>query len=66
MEVLFIAIPLTLMIVIAAVVLFLWAMKNGQFDDLDTPAHRALLEESPHSEQPISPPTPIPPQTIKK
>ncbi len=58
MEVLFIAIPLTLMIVIAAVVLFLWAMKNGQFDDLDTPAHRALLEDSPTSEHP--------PQTTKK
>ena len=51
MEVLFVAIPLTLLIVIGAVVLFLWAMKNGQFDDLHTPAHRALFEDNPQSTQ---------------
>jgi cbb3-type cytochrome oxidase maturation protein len=28
-----------------AVGTFLWALRNGQFDDLDTPPHRVLWDE---------------------
>lgn len=48
MEIVYIAIPLTLLIVLGAVALFFWAIRNGQFDDLQTPAKRALLDDSPH------------------
>lgn len=45
MNVFFLMIPVTLMIVIGFIVAFLWATRNGQFDDLETPAHRILADE---------------------
>jgi len=38
-------IPVTLLLVIGFVVAFLWATRDGQFDDLETPAHRILADE---------------------
>lgn len=45
MSVLFIVLPLALLVVAAAVIAFVWAAKRGQFDDLETPAIRALHED---------------------
>lgn len=45
MEVLFILLPIALGFVLAAVFVFAWAVRDGQFDDLDTPALRALLDD---------------------
>lgn len=45
MSVLYIVVPLALIVVAAAVVAFAWAARHGQFDDLDTPAVRALFDE---------------------
>lgn len=47
MSVLFIVLPLALVIVAVAVWAFVWATRRGQFDDLDTPAYRALHDEEP-------------------
>ena len=47
MSVLYIVVPLAIVIVGAAVVAFVWAARRGQFDDLDTPAIRAVLEDEP-------------------
>ena len=47
MSVLYIVVPLAVLIVGAAVVAFVWAARRGQFDDLDTPAIRAVLEDEP-------------------
>ena len=47
MSVIFIVLPLALLVVLAAVIAFLWAAKRGQFDDLTTPAIRALHEDEP-------------------
>ena len=47
MSVLYIVVPLALLVVGAAVVAFVWAARRGQFDDLDTPAIRAVLEDEP-------------------
>lgn len=38
MEIIYILIPLTLVLVGVAIWGFFWAVKNGQFDDLDSPA----------------------------
>jgi cbb3-type cytochrome oxidase maturation protein len=40
MSVLFIVLPLALLLAGGAVAAFVWAAKDGQFDDLDTPAVR--------------------------
>ncbi len=45
MSVIFIVLPVVLVVVLAAVVAFLWAARRGQFDDLTTPALRALQED---------------------
>lgn len=46
MSVLYIVVPLALVIVAAAVGAYVWATRNGQLDDLDTPALRMLHDDS--------------------
>lgn len=45
MSVLYIVLPLALVIVAAAVGAYVWAVNRGQFDDLDTPAIRAVDDD---------------------
>lgn len=45
MNALYMLIPLSLVLVAAAVSIFIWAVNSGQFDDLDTPAWRILDDE---------------------
>lgn len=47
MSVIFIVLPLALLVVLAAVIAFVWSARRGQFDDLDTPPMRALHDEAP-------------------
>jgi len=58
MSVIFIVLPLALVVVLAAVVAFLWAARHGQFDDLTTPAMRALHEDEPPPVRPDARPEP--------
>jgi cbb3-type cytochrome oxidase maturation protein len=37
MNILLLLIPLSLLLLLAAIWAFVWAVKRGQFDDLDTP-----------------------------
>ena len=45
MMVIFIVLPLALLITAAALAGFIWAARAGQFDDLDTPSWRVLLDD---------------------
>lgn len=45
MEILYLLIPIAVVLAIAMVAGFLWAVKSGQFDDLEGPAHRILMDE---------------------
>ncbi|EAT13713.1 cbb3-type cytochrome oxidase assembly protein CcoS [Bermanella marisrubri] len=45
MEIIFITVPVTLVFIAVAAGIFFWASKKGQFDDLDSPAHRILFDE---------------------
>ncbi len=47
MSVIYIIFPLALLIAIIAVITFIWAVRSGQFDDLDTPAARILHDDEP-------------------
>ncbi|HET6553919.1 MAG TPA: cbb3-type cytochrome oxidase assembly protein CcoS [Dyella sp.] len=49
MIILLMLIPLSLMLLAAAVGAFVWAVRKGQFDDMDTPAIDILHEEPPAS-----------------
>jgi cbb3-type cytochrome oxidase maturation protein len=44
MKILFILIILSLLVAIAFLSLFIWAVKSGQFDDTETPSMRMLFE----------------------
>ena len=45
MNILYLLIPLALLILGVAVWAFFWAVGSGQFDDLDTPAMRVVLDD---------------------
>jgi cbb3-type cytochrome oxidase maturation protein len=45
MNVLIILIPLALLLGFGFVLAFIVSMKSGQYDDLETPAHRILKED---------------------
>ena len=45
MEVIFILLPLAILIGGVMLALFIWAVRSGQYDDLETPAHRILFDE---------------------
>jgi len=45
MSILYLMIPLGILIVIGAVWAFFWAVNSGQFDDLDSPGWRILLDD---------------------
>jgi cbb3-type cytochrome oxidase maturation protein len=44
---LYIVFPLALLIAAGAVVLFVWAVRSGQFDDTETPGMRILHDDEP-------------------
>ena len=46
MNILFLAIPLAIVLGLFFVVSFFWALEQGNFDDLETPAHRILFEDN--------------------
>jgi cbb3-type cytochrome oxidase maturation protein len=43
----FVALPVALVIGGAALVAFIWAARDDQFEDLDTPPSRALFDDLP-------------------
>ncbi|MDA1258989.1 MAG: cbb3-type cytochrome oxidase assembly protein CcoS [Planctomycetota bacterium] len=45
MSLVYLALPVALFIAALAVGAWWWAVKSGQFDDLETPRHRALWED---------------------
>lgn len=49
MTILLALIPISLALLVLMVLAFLWAVRSGQFDDLDTPPLDALADDShPH------------------
>ena len=46
MEVLYFLIPLAFVLVSLAALGFYWACRDGQFDDIQTPALRVLFDDS--------------------
>ncbi len=45
MSILYLLIPLALLLLGGAVWAFFWAVGSGQFDDLDTPAMRVVMDD---------------------
>lgn len=45
MTILYLLIPLAIIVLAVSLWAFFWAVRSGQFDDLDTPAVRILLDD---------------------
>jgi cbb3-type cytochrome oxidase maturation protein len=45
MEIIYVLIPLSIVLLVIAIALFIWAVNSGQFDDMDTPAWRILVDD---------------------
>ena len=47
MSVLYIMVPMALFLAVAALIAFFWSVRDGQYDDLESPAHRILFDDEP-------------------
>mgnify|MGYP001496467022 CR=1 FL=1 len=45
MEILYLLIPLSVVLVFAIAVAFWWSVKSGQFDDLEGPGFKLLMDD---------------------
>ena len=45
MEILYLLIPVSIVLVFAIAVAFWWSVKSGQFDDLEGPGFRILMDD---------------------
>ena len=45
MDILYLLIPMSVVLVFVIGVLFWWSLKNGQFEDLEGPAYRILRDD---------------------
>ncbi len=59
MSVVYIALPAVLLLALAGVIAFIWAVRSGQMDDLDTPGLRILGDDD-------GPPTPPPESKVQR
>lgn len=45
MDIVFLLLPIALILVAVIVWIFLWAVKSDQFEDLEGPAHKILMDD---------------------
>lgn len=45
MDILYLLVPLSVVLVILIAAVFWWAVHSGQFEDLDGPAHQILMDD---------------------
>ncbi len=45
MEILYILVPLSLVLVFLIGIIFWWSLKSGQFEDLEGPGYRILMDD---------------------
>ena len=45
MDIIYLLLPVALIIVIIIIAVFFWAVKSDQFEDLEGPAHRILMDD---------------------
>jgi len=61
MSILYLLIPISLIFVALIIAVFLWAIRSGQFDDLEGPAHSILMDDdSPKESSSTSSDRPMP------
>lgn len=54
MDIIYLLLPVALIIVIIIIAIFFWAVKSDQFEDLEGPAHRILMDDDKKPDKPSS------------
>jgi cbb3-type cytochrome oxidase maturation protein len=52
MSILYVSVPVALLMAGAAVAAFLWSVRSGQFDDLESARYRILFDDRPAKNRP--------------
>lgn len=45
MEVVYLLIPISLVVVVVIIAVLFWAIRSGQYDDMEGPKHRILMDD---------------------
>lgn len=45
MDIVYVLVPLSIVLIVIALLIFNWAVKSGQFDDLESPSHKILFDD---------------------
>lgn len=45
MDIVYALVPLSILLIAIAILIFNWAVKSGQFDDLESPSHKILYDD---------------------
>ena len=45
MDILYLLIPMSLALVFVIAVIFWWSLRSGQYEELDGPGHRVLMDD---------------------
>lgn len=54
MDIIYVLVPLSIVLLGIAVSILFWAVRSGQFEDMESPAHKILFDD----DDPISPNAP--------
>jgi cbb3-type cytochrome oxidase maturation protein len=54
MDIIYLLLPVALLIVVIIIGVFIWAVKSDQFEDLEGPAHRILMDDDEKPDKPAS------------
>jgi cbb3-type cytochrome oxidase maturation protein len=55
MDILYLLVPLSIVLVFLIGAVFWWAVRSGQFEDLEGPAHRIFMDDDEAQAQPRGP-----------
>lgn len=45
MDILYLLVPMSILLVFVIAAIFWWSLKSGQFEDLDGPGYRVLMDD---------------------
>ncbi len=45
MDIIYLLLPISILLALIGLAAYIWSVKNGQFDDLETPAIRMLFDD---------------------
>ncbi len=55
MDILYLLIPMSLLLVFVIGAIFWWSIRSGQFEDLDGPGYRVIMDDDDKHYAPVSP-----------